>query len=61
MFSLQLLLLCRIQKNLSDPISTPVTEPLSLQLLHKVVDLRKEKAIIKGLSYLMGMCTVRPL
>ena len=44
---------CRIQKSVSPPVSMPITNT-PIQLNHKVVDFRKEKAFLKDMAYLTG-------
>ena len=42
---------CRIQKNVASPVQMPTTDT-PVQLNHKVVDFRKEKAFLKDMAYL---------
>ena len=46
-----ILFYCRIQKNVASPVQMPTTDT-PVQLNHKVVDFRKEKAFLKDMAYL---------
>jgi len=45
---------CRLMKNTQKMAPLPSTGLTAVKLNHKVVDFRKEKAIIRDLAYLTG-------
>ena len=45
---------CRLVKNMQKMTPVPMTSLAAVKLNHKVVDFRKEKAIIRDLAYLTG-------